>query len=261
MVTNYIGKEYNTHRRAFTLIELLVVVAVISVLIAITIPALRAARSHARRIYCRSNLRQIDLCYNLYLDDHDGRLYRKESFMQRDCHFTFGGWNPPQFTGVPRPLNNYVGKRETFKCPSDTHPLDVYMQNGNSYVANILITNMPAMFYPTNIAKRNVIHDLIYDSCENFKRVIERPSDLVWITEDPWWCVWDVMWLEECRNWHQKRHYYNVAFMDSHIEFSRVARGIYISPEYGYRVYPPSGKIDQEIQEMQEREACPCGYE
>lgn len=45
--------------RGFTLIELLVVVAIISLLIAMLMPALSRSREQARLIYCQNNLRNI----------------------------------------------------------------------------------------------------------------------------------------------------------------------------------------------------------
>ena len=57
---------------AFTLIELLVVVAIIAVLAALLIPALKTALEGGRRTVCRSNLRQIGHSIIQYASDHDG---------------------------------------------------------------------------------------------------------------------------------------------------------------------------------------------
>lgn len=59
-------------RRAFSLIELLVVVAIVSMLIAILLPTLSAAREQARTTLCLSNLRQVAHGWHVYADEnHD----------------------------------------------------------------------------------------------------------------------------------------------------------------------------------------------
>ncbi|MCC5829080.1 MAG: DUF1559 domain-containing protein [Phycisphaeraceae bacterium] len=56
-------------RPAFTVIELMVVIALIALLIALLMPALGAAREHARNVKCLSNLRQVGVALYTYAAD------------------------------------------------------------------------------------------------------------------------------------------------------------------------------------------------
>jgi prepilin-type N-terminal cleavage/methylation domain-containing protein/prepilin-type processing-associated H-X9-DG protein len=58
--------------RAFTLIELLIVIAIISLLVAITVPSLARARSRAKTVQCLSNLRQLAIATRTYITAFDG---------------------------------------------------------------------------------------------------------------------------------------------------------------------------------------------
>ncbi len=67
-------------RTGFTLIELLVVLAVVGVLVALLLPAVQAAREAARATQCRSNLHQIGLATNQYMDYWNGQFFLHHPF-------------------------------------------------------------------------------------------------------------------------------------------------------------------------------------
>jgi prepilin-type processing-associated H-X9-DG protein len=59
---------------AFTLIELLVIIAIIAILAALLLPTLAKAKEEGKSANCRSNLRELNICWELYADDNGGTL-------------------------------------------------------------------------------------------------------------------------------------------------------------------------------------------
>ena len=145
--------------RAFTLIELLVVIAIIGILASMLLPSLAGAKQRAKLILCVSNLRQMGLAIQLYVDDFQGR-YPLASVVDVDpitgastgvsklVTQTLGGRDPaPPLAGFyasarARPLWSYVKPSAVFKCPDDRGQPGYgfapsnYQSIGNSYQYN-----------------------------------------------------------------------------------------------------------------------------
>ena len=58
-------------RKGFTLIELLVVIAIIGILAAMVFPVFARARESARKVVCLSNVKNLALAMQMYLNDNN----------------------------------------------------------------------------------------------------------------------------------------------------------------------------------------------
>ena len=121
---------------AFTLVELLVVIAIIGVLAALLLPVLGRAKEAGRATACVSNLHQIGIALQVYVDGNNNHLP-----VMRDKYI---GTNPPAAV-LPTPaavLNGELGNTNALRCPSDF--TGIFEQTGSSYSWNSLLNGQPA---------------------------------------------------------------------------------------------------------------------
>ncbi len=141
-------------RAAFTLIELLVVVAIIAILAAILLPALKRAREAALRAACLSDRRQNGVSVSLFTVDNDGCLPSATGVR----NYTQGGvtydglepsgymtWHPTRAGALDNPLYEGNGAAASQAVSTHENPTDgivfawgTLIRSGNVGSANVL---------------------------------------------------------------------------------------------------------------------------
>jgi prepilin-type N-terminal cleavage/methylation domain-containing protein len=109
--------------RGFTLVELLVVISIIGVLIALLLPAIQAARRSASRSQCMSNLHQMGIALEHYMDTQGARgRFPVAARLPSEEPIPNGGSGPayPPRLCIAKVLGPYIENNlEVFHCPSD----------------------------------------------------------------------------------------------------------------------------------------------
>lgn len=105
-------------KNAFTLVELLVVISIIAILLAVLMPSLRIAREQAKRVYCLSNLKQMSLAANSYVNSNDGFFPISHWFDQNKSY----GWDYIADNSTGKLVSGLLWQGDTIdkvnQCPS-----------------------------------------------------------------------------------------------------------------------------------------------
>src|SRR5271163_926070 len=116
----------NHTRRAFTLIELLVVIAIIAILAAILFPVFAQAREKARTISCLSNIKQVNLAFQMYTQDYDEFMVLGNTSYNNSANAAW--W--------PLLLQPYIKTWDIYRCPDMGDPQAIWSGGPNDWYSN-----------------------------------------------------------------------------------------------------------------------------
>ena len=228
----------------FTLIELLTVVAIITLLVAILLPALRKSRQMARRIECQANLRSLAQAWQMYLNDNDGTFPKGVNM-----DINYGGrqgQGSPQFA-VPKLLNPYVAlptvagdEAEVFRCPCDTGSHGTkptcFLFYGTSFYMNHMVVGQNRLGVRQDDPCKGVMQQVNARLGKLKLFQVGNPAEVLLMGDFGWYNAWYFYYgyLPERYQfyWHDQPRHYNLAFVDGHAAFVHVRQGLSVTPEY-----------------------------
>lgn len=205
-------------RGGFSLIEILVVLTIIAILASIVLPVYATIRNRAKMAVCQSNLRQIGMAFQAYLDDWDGCYPNTGNpflWMGR-----FWRWPLKTYVGLPAnsvpgdPLNSLNKSRSILLCPSDVKAEDSYDSTSYAY-------SMAFYVAPADIDKMRIFGETVTPpgpacTTQRLENVV-YPSKKVLVTE--WLSNHEsphVGWNDPATAWEGARNY---LFVDGHVSY------------------------------------------
>ena len=127
-------------KKGFTLVELLVVITIITILVALMLPAINKAKSVGQRVACINNQKQLQMAHMTFSDDHDDKiLYSSAWKYEPSAPYAWapGSLNVSQFLNrrfwaKELPLYPYFKNEDILKCPADKDTVKIMNKQGTS---------------------------------------------------------------------------------------------------------------------------------
>lgn len=154
------------HRRrnGFTLIELLVAIAIIAIVAAILFPVFTAVRERGRRTTCQSNLKQIAIAMQQYVQDNEGAYPSSLNW----------GYAP----------YSYLKNVAVFRCPD--HPKEVIDVFSIEAMHSLLIWD--SSVYPVDyVYDGSRLYLFSHGGRDGVQDASVGSSSTVWLNIDPIW--------------------------------------------------------------------------
>jgi len=214
---NHKSAIINQKFSGFTLIELLVVVAIIAVLIAMLLPALAQAREQAKLVMCSTNMRQINLGFQEYINTQNGWLM--PDLVYQKVQSINDGWGITWARALI--LDKTVPDKRAFRCPSHQPRFGASEENLRSYALNPYIAWNGAVRKYEDITSIYSADKIGY-MAENWSAVSAINGQFVDNELDKW--EENVNYIRWWNNWyvmnntsHAGGPRINVLFLDGHI--------------------------------------------
>lgn len=178
----------------FTLVELLVVIGIIALLLGILAPSLARAKMKAQQIVCMNNLRQINLAFELYANNHNDTYPCNIEDKDMPWLWMGRGWRPyiEPYMGVIIDANS----PSVLLCPVDKKSVEMY--DSTSYAYSMAFYHSPAQI--DSLTSHKDTYSNPQDSIGQKITSVARPSEKImageWLSvhqqididDNGWWC-------------------------------------------------------------------------